>query len=83
MMAIQGEYRWNLTDSKFGFVGFLGFATVFDAINEDHNGKILPGAGAGFRYTVSSETNMNVGLDFAKGNGDWGIYFRLGESFNR
>lgn len=81
--VIQGEYRWNLNDSKFGFVGFLGLAAVFESINEDHNGKILPGGGAGIRFTVSEETNMNVGIDIAAGKGDWGIYFRVGESFNK
>jgi hypothetical protein len=82
MTAIQGEYRWNLDESKFGFVGFFGLATVFEAINEDHNGQILPGAGVGFRFKVSEETNMNVGMDVAVGKDDWGLYFRLGESFS-
>jgi hypothetical protein len=83
MTAIQGEYRWNIKDTKFGFVGFLGLATVFEAINEDHNGLILPAGGVGFRYTVSEETNMNVGMDIAAGKDDWGLYFRIGEAFNR
>ena len=83
MTAVQGEYRWNLNESKFGFVGFLGLATVFKAINEDHNGQILPGIGAGIRFIISEETHMNVGMDIAAGKGDWGLYFRIGESFNR
>ena len=83
MAAIQGEYRWNLDDSKIGFVGFLGLATVFDALSEDHDGQILPGAGVGFRFTISEETHMNVGMDIAAGKDDWGLYFRIGESFNK
>lgn len=83
MLAVQGEYRWNLKDSKFGFVSFFGLASVFDAINEDHNGQILPAGGIGFRYVVSEETHMNVGMDAAVGKNDWGLYFRIGESFNR
>ena len=82
MLDIQGEYRWNLDDSKFGFVGFLGVATVFESINEDDNGRLLPSVVVGFRFTISEETNMNVGMDIAKGSGDWGIYFRIGESFS-
>ena len=27
-------------------MGFVGVATVFDAINADHEGKLLPGVGA-------------------------------------
>ena len=56
---------------------------VFDAVNEDQNGQILPGVGAGIRFIVSEETHMNVGMDIAVGKGDWGLYFRIGESFNR
>jgi outer membrane protein assembly factor BamA len=83
MYALQGEYRWNLNDSRFGFVSFFGLATVFGSINEDHNGKLLPGAGAGFRYTISEDTGMNVGMDIAAGKDDWGLYFRINEAFNR
>ena len=27
------------------------------------------------------EEHMNVGLDIAAGDGDWGVYFRIGEAF--
>lgn len=81
--AMQGEYRWNLNETKFGVVGFFGLATIFEAINEDHNGQILPAGGVGIRYIVSEETHMNVGMDVAVGKNDWGLYFRIGESFNR
>lgn len=77
---IQGEYRWNL-HKKISLVGFAGVATVFESINEDHNGKPLPGGGVGFRYNVFPKYHMNVGMDFAVGVDDWGIYFRIGEAF--
>ena len=34
-----------------------------------------------YRYMAFPENKMNVGLDFAAGKDDWGIYFRIGESF--
>jgi len=80
LLALQGEYRWNFR-RRMGAVGFAGVATVFDGINDEHNGKLLPGGGVGFRFTVDTETRMNVGLDIAAGLNDWGIYFRLGEAF--
>lgn len=80
ILALQGEYRWNFY-KRMGAVGFLGFATVFDAINESDNGRLLPGIGAGFRYTVIKETQFKVGMDIAVGVEDWGIYFRIGEAF--
>jgi outer membrane protein assembly factor BamA len=80
VLAIQGEYRWNPLD-KFGVVGFLGFATVFNSIDNEFDGLILPGLGTGFRYTVFPDNKFNVGLDVAVGRDDWGIYFRVGEAF--
>jgi hypothetical protein len=80
MLALQGEYRWNFL-KRWGAVGFAGMATVFNAINESDNGKILPGAGAGIRFKAFQETNFSVGLDAAVGIDDWGIYFQVGEAF--
>jgi len=80
LLALQGEYRWNF-HKRLGAVGFLGFATVFESINEEDNGRILPGIGTGFRYTVIQDTHMNVGMDIAVGKNDWGIYFKFGETF--
>ncbi|MFT4566573.1 MAG: outer membrane protein assembly factor BamA, partial [Saprospiraceae bacterium] len=80
LLALQGEYRWNFHD-RIGVVGFLGIATLFEAINEKDNGKLLPGFGAGFRYTVLKETQFKVGVDIAGGIDDWGIYFRISEAF--
>ena len=80
LLAVQGEYRWNFR-RRFGVVGFAGLATVFESINESDDGKILPGVGAGFRFTAFEENHMNVGMDIAVGDGDWGIYFKIGEAF--
>jgi outer membrane protein assembly factor BamA len=80
MLALQGEYRWNV-HPRWGLVGFAGVATVFESINPDHDGRLLPGIGTGFRFTMDTETKMNVGMDIAAGDGDWGIYFRIGEAY--
>jgi outer membrane protein assembly factor BamA len=80
LAALQGEYRWNFS-GRWGIVGFLGFATLFEAINEEDDGRILPGIGTGIRFTAFEDNNMNVGLDIAGGYKDWGIYFRIGEAF--
>ena len=55
-------------------------AQASDYFNAEY-GKLLPGVGTGFRVTVDKETKMNVGMEIAVGLDDWGIYFRLGESF--
>jgi hypothetical protein len=77
----QGLISGGGSDARIGLVGFLGVATLFEAINEGDDGRIFPGIGGGFRYTVITDNHMNVGLDVAVGDGDWGIYFRLGEAF--
>jgi outer membrane protein assembly factor BamA len=80
LLALQSEYRWNF-HKRWGAVGFAGVATVFDAINKNDSGKLLPGAGAGLRFKVFPDTNFSVGIDVAKGIGDWGVSFQIGESF--
>lgn len=80
LVAAQGEYRFNRW-GRWGLVGFFGLATVFDGINEGDNGKILPGIGTGIRFTAFPENHMNIGMDIAVGNGDWGLYFRASEAF--
>jgi outer membrane protein assembly factor BamA len=80
IVALQGEYRWN-SYKKLGFVGFAGIASVFNSINKEDDGKLLPGVGSGFRYMVFPKSKMNVGMDFAIGDGDWGIYFKIGETY--
>lgn len=79
-IAMQGEYRLN-PFKKIGFVGFFGLATIFNSPNEEHNGRVLPGIGTGFRYNVFPKNHMNVGIDVAAGIDDWGFYFRVGEAF--
>ncbi len=80
LLALQGEYRLNF-HKRWGAVGFAGVGTVFEAINESDNGRILPGAGAGIRFRAFPETNFSVGIDAAVGVEDWGIYFQIGEAF--
>ena len=80
MVAIQAEYRWNF-HKRIGAVAFAGLATVFNAVNADDDGKLLPGGGVGFRYNVFPDNHMNVGFDIGAGVNDWGFYFRIGEAF--
>lgn len=79
IMAAQGAYCWNFY-KKFGAVGFAGVATIFDGINAEHDGKILPSIGTGLRYKISGDL-LSFGVDVASGIDDWGIYFRISEAF--
>ncbi len=78
--SIQGEYRWNFAP-PFGLVGFLGFSLPVTQGEPAAFQDILPGIGAGFRYTMVPEIHANVGVDVAAGRDDWGLYFRIAEAF--
>jgi outer membrane protein assembly factor BamA len=80
LMAVQGEYRYNFKEGM-GLVGFFGLGTIYGSDTEDFNWKLYPGAGVGYRYGAFKSVKFNIGLDAAVGKDDWGIYFRIGESF--
>jgi hypothetical protein len=80
LVAAQTEYRYNFKE-KMGLVAFAGLGSIFESDIKANNGKILPSVGVGYRYLAFPKNKMNVGLDLAVGEGDWGVYFRIGESF--
>lgn len=80
--AVQAEYRWRFY-KKFGMVGFAGVASAVKNFGDIFSSEILPGAGFGLRYMMIEKERINVGIDLAKGKDDWGLYFRIGESFGR
>ncbi|WP_121665652.1 BamA/TamA family outer membrane protein [Mesonia aquimarina] len=80
LLALQGEYRWNFS-SKMGLVGFGGLSTLYGSENESFDWDLYPGAGVGYRYKAFKKVKFNIGLDVAVGKDDFGVYFRIGESF--
>jgi hypothetical protein len=62
-------------------VGFGGLALAVTAGTPLNLDEVLPGIGAGFRYTMIPEINANVGVDVAVGREDWGLYFRIAEAY--
>jgi outer membrane protein assembly factor BamA len=82
LYSTQAEYRWNFY-KKWGAVGFIGIATVTDKLSDLKGIPFLPGAGVGIRYKMIPSERINVGIDVAAGKNDWGIYFRIGDTFGR
>jgi outer membrane protein assembly factor BamA len=80
--ALQAEYRWRFY-KRFGMVGFAGIASAVEKVSDIFESELLPGAGVGIRYLMIPKERINIGIDVAKGKGDWGLYFRIGESFGR
>jgi hypothetical protein len=79
---IQAEYRWNFY-KKWGMVAFGGVAIATDDFKGNNYSGLLPALGAGIRYMVIPKRKINIGIDVAVGKGDWGMYFRIGETFTR
>ena len=80
--AIQTEYRWRFY-KKWGMVGFVGMASAVDTMADIPDEDLLPGVGLGLRYMMIEKERINIGIDIATGKDDWGLYFRIGESFMR
>lgn len=77
MYMLQAELRWRFY-KNWGTNLYCGIGTAFSA---DQDIPTLPAAGIGIRYRASKQYNINIGLDYAWGKDDSGIYFLIGEAF--
>lgn len=59
------------------------YFTAVESINELPKSELLPGIGVGVRYLMLPKERINIGFDVAVGKDDWGMYFRIGESFGQ
>ena len=66
---------------RFGAVGFFGVVTAIESFSNLDKAPFLPGGCVGIRYMAIPKERINVGMDFVPGKDDWGIYFRIRESF--
>ncbi len=79
-MVLQGEYRipfWSF----FGIHAFGGVGEVARNADDFSFRGLKYSAGGGLRAKISSRESINLRLDFAKGSGDFGVYFRVLEAF--
>ena len=58
-------------------------ATAVETLSDIDRAPFLPGGGFGIRYMLIEKMRINIGIDAALGKDDWGVYFRIGESFGR
>jgi outer membrane protein assembly factor BamA len=80
MATIQAEYRWRFA-KKWGAVAFAGFGEVAESWSEFNIDDVLPSAGVGVRFKISSTTGLNLSVDYAVGKDSDAWYFYVGESF--
>ncbi|TVZ51396.1 BamA/TamA family outer membrane protein [Dokdonia sp. Hel_I_53] len=82
LLATQVEYRKNFENSPWGLVGFLGTGDVYHNVNEFQFGNLKPNYGAGVRFAIEEEENLNLRFDVGFGEkGAYGFYFSIAEAF--
>lgn len=75
---ITVELRQHLL-GRSGIALWLGAGTVFSGFDKLNNCRLLPNAGAGYRWEFKQNTNVRVDVGF--GRGEWGIEFNINEAF--
>jgi hypothetical protein len=81
MLATQLEYRKNFKDSRLGAVAFIGTGDVYRNVSDFQFGNLKPNYGAGLRYKLDKEENLNIRLDWGFGNGTNSFYLGIAEAF--
>jgi len=88
MLAAQGEYRYQVSNTDFRVAAFAGFANLSGGSkgtaqgNRDaDNGNYYSG-GVGVRYTIQEEQGIDYRVDIATTNThDYGIYANINQAF--
>jgi hypothetical protein len=78
--AAQTEWRRHV-GGRWGVVAFAGIGGVAPGLGSVGQSTMLPAAGGGIRFEVSSEYRVNVRLDAAVGRDSSAIHLSLGEAF--
>lgn len=80
--TIETEERYNFSP-RWAAVGFAGVGKGILPESSWADSKTAWALGGGFRYLLARVFNMYGGVDLAKGNENWAIYFTVGTNWNR
>ncbi|MEM9830586.1 MAG: BamA/TamA family outer membrane protein [Bacteroidota bacterium] len=80
LLAGQVEYRYHIW-KNLGAVGFVGIGDVARQFGDFSLPNVKPSVGAGLRYALIPEENLNIRLDFAVGQGTSNFYINIAEAF--
>jgi len=80
LIAAQVEWRQKLTRS-WGVTAFAGLGEVSPTLDQFSFDTIRPAVGIGFRFLVDPVEDLNVRLDFARGQEKLSYYFKIAEAF--
>ena len=79
MYAVQAEYRWQV-HQRWVLTGFAGVGEVAAKFG-DFGRNLLPAAGVGARFVLSSRHRVSLSADVATGDDGTEFYFGVGEAF--
>lgn len=79
-VAGQTEYRFPLW-WRFGGVAFGGLGRVADSVDEIDLTGLKYSIGGGVRFAVKPSERINLRFDAGVSEGDFNIYFAIGEAF--
>lgn len=80
LVAGQVEFRQKLSH-RWGGVAFLGVGTVANEFDQFEMRAIRPSAGVGVRLLIDEEEDLNLRIDFAKGQEKSNYYIKVAEAF--
>lgn len=80
MLATQVEYRFPIW-RELGGVAFAGVGDVANRFQDFSLPDIKYSVGAGLRYLLLPEENLNIRLDFAVGKDTQNFYINISEAF--
>lgn len=80
MFATQAEYRFEWR-RRLGFVAFGGVGGVARKWGDLRMDGLLPGAGAGLRFTLDKKHHINYRIDYAFGREGRTLSIGVGEAF--
>jgi hypothetical protein len=78
----EEELRWQFW-KRWSVVGFGGTGAAFRSFNQLSTATAIGTGGAGFRYELSSQFGMHVGMDVAYGPGGPAVYVVIGSAWMR
>ncbi len=80
MFAAQAEYRLDWR-KRLGFTAFGGVGGIARRWGEFRTDGLLPGAGAGLRFTLDKKNHINYRVDYAFGREGRTLSIGVGEAF--
>lgn len=80
LIAAQVEWRQKLT-RLWGVTAFAGLGGVSPTLDKFSFDTARPAAGVGFRFLIDPKEDLNVRLDFGRGQEKLSYYFKIAEAF--